>query len=211
VHRDVYQRFADLLVEETRKVRVGSGLEQVDMGPMASAPQRDRYETILRKAAGGATRVAIGGGRPAALSKGWFVEPTVLLDVSAEQPILNDESFGPVAPLCPVGSFDEAIELANRSRYGLGCTIYTRDLDESMRAINEIEAGMVWVNAPLLDNNAGPFGGRKQSGMGRQLGSEGLDTFRHTKLSMIDPGATSHDFWWFPYQDCESFKGADKK
>jgi len=211
VHRDVYQRFADLLIEQTRKVRVGSGLERVDMGPMASAQQRDRYETILRKAVGSGTRVAVGGGRPAALKKGWFVEPTVLLDVSAEQAILNDESFGPVAPLCPVGSFDEAIELANRSRYGLGSTIYTRDLDESMRAINELEAGMVWVNAPLLDNNAGPFGGRKQSGMGRQLGSEGLDTFRHTKLSMIDPGATSHDFWWFPYQDSESFKGTDRR
>ena len=195
VHRDIYRRFADLLVEETRKVRVGSGLDRVDMGPMASAPQRDRYESILQGAVAGGTRVAIGGGRPAGLKKGWFVEPTVLLDVSAGQPILNDESFGPVAPLCAVASFDEAIELTNRSRYGLGSTIYTRSLEESMRAINEIEAGMVWVNAPLLDNNAGPFGGRKQSGMGRQLGSEGLDTFRHTKLSMIDPGASSHDFW----------------
>ncbi len=63
--------------------------------------------------------------------------------------------------------------LANRSRYALGATIYTTDLDESMRAVNELEAGMVWVNAPLLDNDAGPFGGRKQSGMGRQLGAEG--------------------------------------
>ena len=79
--------------------------------------------------------------------------------------------------------------LANRSRYGLGATVYTTNLDESMRAVNELEAGMVWVNAPLLDNDAGPFGGRKQSGMGRQLGSEGLDTFRHTKLSMIDHAA----------------------
>jgi acyl-CoA reductase-like NAD-dependent aldehyde dehydrogenase len=103
-----------------------------------------------------------------------------------------------VAPLCPVRSFDEALTLANRSRYALGATVYTLDLDESMRAVNELEAGMVWVNAPLLDNDAGPFGGRKQSGMGRQLGSEGLDTFRHTKLSMIDHAARPHDFWWFP-------------
>ena len=76
-----------------------------------------------------------------------------------------------------------------------------------MRAVNELEAGMVWVNAPLLDNDAGPFGGRKQSGMGRQLGAEGLDTFRHTKLSMIDHGAKAHDFWWFPYSDAEAFPG----
>jgi acyl-CoA reductase-like NAD-dependent aldehyde dehydrogenase len=206
VHRKVYPAFAELLVAEARKLRVGNGLDRVDMGPMASAAQRERYEAILRQAIGEGTRVGAGGGRPAGLTKGWFVEPTVLLDVAPGQAILNDESFGPVAPLCPVDSFEQAIELANRSRYALGSTIYTRDLDESMRAIGEIEAGMVWVNAPLLDNNAGPFGGRKQSGMGRQLGSEGLDTFRHTKFSMIDPAATAHDFWWFPYQDGESFK-----
>jgi acyl-CoA reductase-like NAD-dependent aldehyde dehydrogenase len=211
VHRDIYRRFSELLVEETRKVRVGNGLERVDMGPLASAAQRDRYETMLRRGIESGGKVAVGGVRPAGLKKGWFCEPTVLLDVPASSPILNDESFGPVAPLCPVASFDEAIELANRSRYGLGSTIYTTDLNESMRAVAELEAGMVWVNAPLLDNNAGPFGGRKQSGMGRQLGSEGLDTFRHTKFSMIDPACSTHDFWWFPYSDAESYPGPKVK
>jgi betaine-aldehyde dehydrogenase len=101
-----------------------------------------------------------------------------------------------------VSSFEEAIKLANRSNYALGATIYTADLNEALRAVEEIEAGMVWVNAPLFDNDAGPFGGRKQSGMGRQLGAEGLDTFRHTKFNMIDPAAKAHD-WWFPYsQSC---------
>jgi len=206
IHRKVYRDFAERLIAETRKLRVGNGLDCVDIGPMASSHQRDRYEAIVRRAIAEGTHVGAGGGRPAGLSKGWFVEPTVLLDVAPEQAVLNDESFGPVAPLCPVESFEQAIELANRSRYALGSTIYTRDLDESMRAINELEAGMVWVNAPLLDNNAGPFGGRKQSGMGRQLGSEGLDTFRHTKFSMIDPAAAAHNFWWFPYQDAEAFQ-----
>jgi betaine-aldehyde dehydrogenase len=116
-----------------------------------------------------------------------------------------------VAPVCKVASFEEAVTHANRSRYGLGATIYTRDLEEAMRAVNELEAGMVWVNAPLLDNDAGPFGGRKQSGMGRQLGSEGLDTFRHTKLAMIDPAAHPHDFWWFPYSDAEAFPGSGER
>jgi betaine-aldehyde dehydrogenase len=205
VHRKVYREFSQLLIGEARKLRVGNGLGRVDLGPMASAGQRDRYETILKRAVTAGCSVGTGGGRPKGLNKGWFVEPTVLVDVAADQAILNDESFGPVAPLCPVDSFEEAIALANRSRYALGSTIYTRDLDESMRAINEIEAGMVWVNAPLLDNNAGPFGGRKHSGMGRQLGSEGLDTFRHTKFSIIDPAAQPHDFWWFPYQDAEAY------
>jgi len=67
----------------------------------------------------------------------------------------------------------------------------------------------VWVNAPLLDNDAGPFGGRKFSGIGRQLGAEGLDSFRHTKLAMVDYGCKPQDFWWFPYQDGESYPGGD--
>ena len=119
---------------------------------------------------------------------------------------MNHESFGPVAPICKVSSLDQAIELANDSDYGLGANIYTSDLNEAMRAVNEIEVGMVWVNAPLLDNDAGPFGGRKMTGMGRQLGSEGLETFRHTKFVMIDPAADAQDFWWFPYKDEESFE-----
>jgi len=208
VHVTIYEEFVTRLVEHTKRVRVGNGLDHVDMGPLASQRELRRFTGILQRARDEGIRTAIGGGRPAGLERGWFVEPTVLVNVPAEAAILNDESFGPVAPVCKVASFEEAITLANRSRYGLGATIYTRDLDEAMRAVNELEAGMVWVNAPLLDNDAGPFGGRKQSGMGRQLGSEGLDTFRHTKLAMIDPGAHAHDFWWFPYSDAEAFPGS---
>jgi betaine-aldehyde dehydrogenase len=211
VHNSVYREFAQLLIAEARKLRVGNGLDRVDMGPMASAAQRDRYEAVLKRAVAEGCATGSGGGRPAGLPRGWFVEPTVLLDVAPNHAIMNDESFGPVAPLCPVECFDDAVALANSSRYALGSTVYTRDLDESMRVINEIEAGMVWVNAPLLDNNAGPFGGRKQSGMGRQLGSEGLDTFRHTKFSIIDPAAKPHDFWWFPYQDAEAYAGPGRR
>jgi acyl-CoA reductase-like NAD-dependent aldehyde dehydrogenase len=204
VHEQVYTEFMSRLVYHTSRIRVGNGLDRVDMGPLASQRELTRYLRILDGARRG-TKLLTGGGRPEHLHKGWFVQPTVLGEVSADAPIMNDETFGPVAPVCAIKSFDEAIMLANRSRYALGATIYTTDLDESMRAVNELEAGMVWVNAPLLDNDAGPFGGRKQSGMGRQLGSEGLDSFRHTKLSMIDHGAKAHDFWWFPYADAEAF------
>jgi betaine-aldehyde dehydrogenase len=211
VHERIYTEFAERLVHHTAKIRVGNGLDQVDMGPLASQRELARYLRILEGANDGGATTLAGGGRPAHLKKGWFVEPTVLGDVSADAPIMNDETFGPVAPLCVVRSFDEALTLANRSRYGLGATVYTLDLDESMRAVNELEAGMVWVNAPLLDNDAGPFGGRKQSGMGRQLGSEGLDMFRHTKLSMIDHAARPHDFWWFPYSEAEAYPGKPRE
>lgn len=207
VHEQVYPAFIEKLVHYTSRIRVGNGLDRVDMGPIASKRELARYLKILEHARSSGAAVLTGGGRPAHLKKGWFVEPTVLGEVAADAPIMNDETFGPVAPVCVVRSFDEALILANRSRYGLGSTVYTTDLDEAMRAVNELEAGMVWVNAPLLDNDAGPFGGRKQSGMGRQLGAEGLDTFRHTKLSMIDHAAKAHDFWWFPYADAEAFPG----
>lgn len=207
VHEQVYDEFVERLIGHARNIRVGNGLDKVDMGPLAAKRELDRYQKILRRAAEQGLKVAFGGGRPRDLKAGWFAEPTVLVDVPPEADIMNGESFGPVAPISKVRSFDEAITLANRSRYGLGATIYTRELGEAMRAIDELEAGMVWVNAPLLDNDAGPFGGRKQSGMGRQLGSEGLDTFRHTKLAMIDPAAATHDFWWFPYADAEAYQG----
>ena len=207
VHESVYDTFVEKLVHYARQVRIGNGLERVDMGPLGSRRELERYLGVIEQAKREGSRVLSGGGRPAHLTKGWFVDATVLGDVSIDAAIMNNESFGPVAPVTRVSSFDEAIMLANRSRYGLGATIYTRDLNESMRAVEELEAGMVWVNAPLLDNDAGPFGGRKQSGLGRQLGAEGLDTFRNTKLSMIDPAAKAHDFWWVPYSDAESFPG----
>src|SRR5580704_3437535 len=207
VHEQVYEEFMQKLVHYTKQIRVGNGLERVDMGPLASKRELTRYLRILDEATTHGAKVLAGGDRPAHLARGWFVNPTVLGEVSPEAPIMNDETFGPVAPVSRVASFDEALLLANRSRYALGATVYTTNLEESMRAVNELEAGMVWVNAPLLDNDAGPFGGRKQSGMGRQLGAEGLDTFRHTKLSMIDHGAKAHDFWWFPYADGEAFPG----
>jgi acyl-CoA reductase-like NAD-dependent aldehyde dehydrogenase len=208
VHERVYGEFMERLVHHTARIRVGNGLERVDMGPLASKRELTRYLRLLDAATVEGAKVLTGGDRPAHLRKGWFVNPTVLGDVSPDAPIMNDETFGPVAPVSRVASFDEALTLANRSRYALGATVYTADLDESMRAVNELEAGMVWVNAPLLDNDAGPFGGRKQSGMGRQLGAEGLDTFRHTKLSMIDHAAKPHDFWWFPYSDAEAYPGS---
>lgn len=207
VHEQIHDEFVDKLVANAEALRLGNGLEKVDMGPMAANRERDRFEAIMARAREQGAQVATGGGRPAKFNKGWFVEPTVLTEVTQDMEILNNESFGPVAPICKVASFDEAVTLANQSRYGLGACVYTTDLDEAMRSVNELEAGMVWVNAPLLDNDAGPFGGRKLSGQGRQLGAEGLDTFRHTKFAMIDPGCKAQDFWWFPYQDEESFSG----
>ncbi len=209
VHTDIYDEFAELVVAEVAKLRIGNGLDRVDIGPMEHAGERDRVERILARAIEQGARVAHGGKRPSDLPEelagGCFLEPTVLIDVTPDMDILHGEIFGPVAPLCRVASFDEAVGLANASEFGLGANIYTADIVEMDRAARELVAGMVWVNAPLLDNAAGPFGGRKMSGIGRQLGQEGLDTFRHTKLVMIDYVQSDQDFWWFPYSDAEAF------
>jgi len=206
VHENIHDAFVDGLVAEARRLRIGNGLGPVDMGPLATQRQRERYEGLIERARNQGAKAATGGGRPAEHNRGWFVEPTVLTGVTQDMEILNEEPFGPVAPICKVSSFDEAITLANRSRLGLGANLYSRDMDEAFRAVREIESGLLWINAPLLDNDALPFGGRKLSGTGRQLGPEGLAQFQNSKLVMIDPTASNQDFWWFPYSDAESFK-----
>lgn len=203
VHEDIHDAFVAKLVEETAKLRIGNGLDKVDMGPMVSMKERDRYEALMRQAVDEGARAAIGGGRPSDFNRGWFVDATVLVDCTPDMNVFHNESFGPVAPICRVKDFDDAISHANNSKYGLGANIYTMDLKESIRATEELQVGMVWVNAPLLDNDAGPFGGAKLSGLGRQLGPEGIDTFRETKMIMIDPECAPQDFWWFPYSDDE--------
>jgi betaine-aldehyde dehydrogenase len=206
VHEAIADDFVGHLAGVARSLRIGNGLDKVDMGPMVSAKERDRYEAILARAVQQGAKVACGGGRPGGLNRGWFTDATVLTGVTPDMEIVNDESFGPVAPIVKVRSLDEAIELANRSRFGLGANIYTKDLAEAMRAVNEIQSGMVWVNVPLLDNDAVPFGGRKLSGTGRELGIEGLDQFRHTKMVLIDPEIREQQ-GWFPYADAEAWRG----
>ena len=211
VHTDIYDEFVELMVQETAKLRIGHGLDKVDIGPMEHAGERDRLEKILARAIEQGAKVMFGGERPADLPEelrdGFFFEPTVLANVTPDMDLMNGEIFGPLAPICRVQDFDEALAQTNASEFGLGATVYTTDALEIHRATNEIVTGMVWINAPILDNDAGPFGGRKMSGVGRQLGSEGLDTFRHTKLVMVDPAASAQDFWWFPYSYDEGWPG----
>ena len=116
----------------------------------------------------------------------------------ARPTLLREETFGPVAPIVPVKSLDEAIELANGTRFGLGANVYTRDL-ATMRPLHARDpAGTVWFNDPLTDNDAGPFGGFKQSGLGRELGREGLEAFQETKHVHIETEIAPKE-WWYPY------------
>ncbi|MBM3585281.1 MAG: aldehyde dehydrogenase [Alphaproteobacteria bacterium] len=211
VHQDVHDEFVRRVTDLSKAIRIGNGLDKVDVGPLVSARERDRYEGLVKRTLDAGARLHCGGGRPSQFNRGFFVDTTVLSGVDQRMEIMRNESFGPVMPICRVKDLDEAIAHANDSQYALGSVIYTMDLKEAMRATNEIQAGMTWVNAPLLDNDAGPFGGWKMSGTGSQLGTEGLEQFRKSKMVMIDPNCSDHDFWWYPYKDAEAFKGEQGK
>jgi betaine-aldehyde dehydrogenase len=132
------------------------------------------------------------------LERGHYLTPAVVTGAPDETDLLREETFGPVAPIVRVRSLDEAIELANSTRFGLGANVYTRDMATVVRCMREIKAGTVWFNDPLTDNDAAPFGGMKQSGLGRELGQEGLEAFQETKHVHIETQIAPKE-WWYPY------------
>jgi acyl-CoA reductase-like NAD-dependent aldehyde dehydrogenase len=203
VQREVYDDFLEAFVDHARELRVGDPFdENTDVGPMVSAPQREKVEAQVEAAVAAGAEIVVGGDR-AGHERGHFFAPTVVTGAPAETDLLSEETFGPVAPIVPVESLDEAIELANSTRFGLGANVYTRDLETAVRCLREIRAGTVWINDPLTDNDAGPFGGFKQSGMGRELGQEGLEAFQETKHVHIETKIAPKE-WWYPYAPGDS-------
>jgi acyl-CoA reductase-like NAD-dependent aldehyde dehydrogenase len=198
VQQEVYDDFLRAFVDQARDLRVGDPFdENTDVGPMVSAPQRAKVEAQVDAAVAAGAEVVVGGDR-AGQERGHFFAPTVVTGAPSETDLLREETFGPVAPIVPVASLDEAIELANSTPFGLGANVYTRDLETAVRCLREIRAGTVWINDPLTDNDAGPFGGFKQSGMGRELGQEGLEAFQETKHVHIETKIAPKE-WWYPY------------
>ena len=194
----VFDEFVDRLVEETGRLRLGDPLaETTDIGPMVAEVQRAKVERQLAEARSGGARVLTGGDR-GGFERGWFLAPTVVVDVDNGMELMRTETFGPVAPVARVGSLDEAIARANVLPYGLGANVYTKRLDNVLRCMEELQAGTVWFNDPLTDNDAGPFGGMKMSGNTRELGVEGLEAFRETKHVHLD-GRANRKPWWYPY------------
>ncbi|HZC14721.1 MAG TPA: aldehyde dehydrogenase family protein, partial [Thermoleophilaceae bacterium] len=185
-------------VDHARTLRVGDPFDETtDVGPMVSARQRAKVEEQVEGAVAAGAKLVVGGDR-AGWERGHYFAPAVVTGAASDTELLREETFGPVAPIVPVGSLDEAIELANSTRFGLGANVYTRDLETAVRCMREIKAGTVWINDPLTDNDAGPFGGMKQSGLGRELGQEGLEAFQDTKHVHIETKIAPKE-WWYPY------------
>ncbi|MGH2437911.1 MAG: aldehyde dehydrogenase family protein, partial [bacterium] len=155
----------------------------VEMGPLNNAQVREDVERLLNDAVKRGALVTAGGGRPSGreYDRGFFLQPTVLLNVPGDAEIWEEECFGPVLPLMKVRDLDEAIEHANSSPYGLGSAIWSENDKRIERFIDRIHAGMVWVNYKPLSLPEAPFGGVKDSGIGRELGAEGLNEYLETK------------------------------
>jgi acyl-CoA reductase-like NAD-dependent aldehyde dehydrogenase len=203
----VYDDFLQAFVDYTESLVVGDPFDSgTDLGPMVSAPQRAKVAEQVEGALGAGAELVTGGGT-AGHDRGHFFAPAVVTGAPAETALLSEETFGPVAPIVPVASLDEAIALANSTRFGLGANVYTRDLPTMVRCMREIRAGTVWFNDPLTDNDAGPFGGMKQSGLGRELGQEGLEAFQETKHVHIETEIAPKE-WWYPYSEYAASSGS---
>jgi betaine-aldehyde dehydrogenase len=182
-----YAQIVEALTEEVRRQKVGDPFDpETFCGPLISERQRTRVEEYIASGREQGARVAIGGGRPHGLDTGWFVEPTVFADVRNEMRIAQEEIFGPVVAVIPFDDEQDAVRIANASRYGLSGSVWTNDPARGMRIARRVRTGTFTVNGCVLDF-ATPFGGYKESGMGRELGPEGLLGFVETKsVSLLD-------------------------
>ena len=187
----IYERFERRLVRGMRAVVVGDPMDSAtQVGPLASAEALDTVDAQVRRSIEAGARVLEGGRRAA--RDGFYYEPTVLADVPPDAPAWREEVFGPVATLARARDVTEALRLANDTPFGLGASVWTNDADERARCIDELQAGMVFVNAMVASDPRLPFGGVKRSGYGRELGAYGLREFVNVKTVWVD-GQHEHD------------------
>lgn len=192
-------RFSEELADFVGSLKLGSGLDATtDIGPMLRNHFREGVEAQVAAAVNAGAQVLVGGKRPLSLPRGFFLEPSVIVGVDHAMSLMRDETFGPTLPLMAYRNFDEAIALANDTTMGLGASLLSHDAKLVKRFFEEVKAGTIWINDPLTDNFAGPFGGMKMTGGGRELGQEGIDEFYEVKHVHWDVAGKIKDYW-YPY------------
>ena len=182
VHESNYAAFSARFAEVARSIRIGRGLDQdTQMGPMANARGLETMKTMVADAVAKGAEVLAGGQAPKDFNRGFFFEPTVLGRVPDDALVMCEEPFGPIAPITSFASYDEVMRRANSLPFGLAGYIFTKDLATATRAYEDLEVGMVGVNEMLLATAEAPFGGIKESGMGREGGSLGIHDYLEPK------------------------------
>ncbi|WP_137723899.1 aldehyde dehydrogenase [Prescottella subtropica] len=188
--RSRYDEILEAMTQFAGFMPVGRpGDEGAQLGPIITEKQRDKILGYIEKGKAEGARVVLGGGIPAGLDTGWFVEPTIFADVDNSMTIAREEIFGPVLSVLPYDTLDEAIAIANDSDYGLAGSVYTTDIDKGIEVAKQIRTGTYAINWYAFDPGS-PFGGYKNSGIGRESGPEGLEAYCELKSVLMPPGYT---------------------
>ena len=188
VSLDRYEEFLERLIDSVSKMRVGDPhKEDTDIGPLVAERQRDRVEAYIASGVEENATLAIGGERPAGLHSGWFVEPTVFVDVASSMRIAREEIFGPVVCVIRYEDEAEAVAIANDSDYGLGGAVFTQDVEHGLKIAAQIKTGVCRINDGPAAGGGGPFGGIKRSGIGRERDREGYESYFNLKAISLPP------------------------
>ncbi len=189
IEQKVYDRVMPRLIDYSKQVKLGPGMDPTtEMGPLVSHEQFMRVSDYLQHGRQEGATVAAGGGRPAHLSQGYFVAPTVFSDVRPDMKIVREEIFGPVVCAVPFTDPEEVVAAGNDSAYGLAAAVWTRDVQKAHRMAATLKAGTVWINCYNMFDAASPFGGYKQSGFGREMGKAALDLYTQIKSVWLNLG-----------------------
>lgn len=189
VQNKIYDRFVDAMVEKAKTIKVGPGMDRANkLGPLVTQEHMERVTGFISKGEKEGAKLAFGGKRlqEGELAKGYFVKPTIFSDVKNSMAIAQEEIFGPVASVIKFDDEEDAVQIANDTPYGLAGAVWTRDIFKAFRVVKAVRAGILWVNHMQPTYVEAPWGGFKQSGIGRELGKFGIENFLESKLVHIN-------------------------
>ena len=184
IHESKKDQFAKLMVEKTKKLKIGNGMEKdVNLGPLTTKKRLEEIEQLVETTKKEGGRVLSGGKRPSGFNKGYYYEPTVFDNIKDDFTITKQEPFGPLVPILSFKKFDEVVERSNNNELGLASYIYTNDMEKANKASELMETGTVAVNTPVVAVAEAPFGGIKQTGYGREGGSMAIKDYLNIKYT----------------------------